>query len=119
MIQNVVVLGAGSAGLLAALSLKRMLPELTVRVVRSTDLGVIGVGEGTTTVFPQHLFEYLKISKTRFYKDAEPVWKLGVRFLWGPRPHFHYTFTNALDWQRPDLPLPNGFYCGESTVRGG
>ena len=44
MIQNIVVLGAGSAGLLAALSLKRMLPEL-------------GVGEGTTTVFPQHLFE--------------------------------------------------------------
>ena len=113
MIQNIVVLGAGSAGLLAALTLKRMLPELTVRVVRSPDLGVIGVGEGTTTVFPQHLFEHLKIPRARFYAEAEPTWKLGVRFLWGPRDQFHYTFSNQLDWQRPDLPLPNGFYCDD------
>ncbi len=113
MMQNIVVLGAGSAGLLAALSLKRLLPELAVRVVRSPDLGVIGVGEGTTPIFPQHLFERLGIPRARFYARAEPTWKLGVRFLWGPRDHFHYTFSNQLDWQRPDLPAPNGFYCGE------
>ena len=113
MIKNIVVLGAGSAGLLVALSLKRMLPELGVRVVRSPDLGVIGVGEGTTAIFPKHLFEYLKIPRARFYAEAEPTWKLGVRFLWGPRPQFDYTFSNQLDWQRPDLALPNGFYCDD------
>jgi tryptophan halogenase len=35
LIQNVLVLGAGSAGRLAALSLKRKLPQLSVRVVRN------------------------------------------------------------------------------------
>jgi tryptophan halogenase len=111
MIQNLVVLGAGSAGLLAALTLKRLLPTLNVRVVRSPDLGVIGVGEGTTTIFPQHLFDHLKIPRVRFYAHAEPTWKLGVRFLWGPREEFYYTFSNQLDVQRNDLPVANGFYC--------
>ena len=34
MIQKVIVLGAGSAGLLAALGLKRKIPQLNVTVVR-------------------------------------------------------------------------------------
>ena len=50
--QNVLVLGAGSAGLIAAISLKGKIPQLAVRVVRSPDIGVIGVGEGTTPNFP-------------------------------------------------------------------
>jgi tryptophan halogenase len=87
MIQTILVLGAGSAGLIAAISLKRKLPGLSVRVVRSPEIGVIGVGEGTTPSFPKHVFEYLGISRKRFYALAEPTWKLGIRFLWGtPRP---------------------------------
>ena len=113
MIQNVVVLGAGSAGLLAAISLKRKLPQLSVRVVRSPDIGVIGVGEGTTPNFPAHLFDFLGISRRRFYELAQPTWKLGIRFIWGPRGHFDYDFSPQLDTQWSDLPRPNGFYCDE------
>ena len=109
MIQNILVLGAGSAGLLAAISLKRKLPQLTVRIVRSSDFGVIGVGEGTTPAMPRHLFGYLGIDPGPFYARAEPTWKLGIRFLWGPRDHFDYTFTHQLDAQWDNLPRPNGF----------
>ena len=56
MIKNVLILGAGSAGLLVAITLKKKLPQLDVRVVRSSDIGVIGVGEGTTAGMPSHLF---------------------------------------------------------------
>ena len=59
MIKNILVLGAGSAGLIAAISLRRKLPQLSIRVVRSPEIGVIGVGEGTTPNFPKHIFEYL------------------------------------------------------------
>ena len=52
MIRQVVVLGGGSAGLLAALSLKIRLPQLKVRVVFSREIGIIGVGEGSTGVVP-------------------------------------------------------------------
>src|SRR4051794_15450516 len=78
-LRNVVVLGAGSAGLMAALTLKRKLPVLEVKVLRSPDIGVIGVGEGTTLAFPRHFFEYLKLKPQQFYEQAEPTWKLGIR----------------------------------------
>src|SRR4051812_38680722 len=87
-IKNVLVLGAGSAGLIAALSLKRKIPQITVRIVRSPDIGVIGVGEGTTPNFPVHLFDYLGISRRLFYAHAQPTWKIGIRFIWGPRGKF-------------------------------
>jgi tryptophan halogenase len=113
MIKNVLVLGAGSAGLLVALSLKRKIPQLQVRVVRSPEIGVIGVGEGTTPNFPQHLFDYLGLSRKQFYAAAQPTWKLGIRFLWGPRDHFNYGFSQALDSHWHGLPRPNGYYCDE------
>ena len=84
-----------------------------MRVVRSPDIGVIGVGESTTPQFPRFLFEYLKITKKHFYSIANPTWKMGIHFLWGPRKSFEYTFDSALDAQWADLPRLNGFYCDE------
>jgi tryptophan 7-halogenase len=117
MIKNILILGAGSAGLLTAVSLRRKLPELPVRVVRSPDIGVIGVGEGTTPNFPRHLFEFLGISRKEFYALAAPTWKLGIRFLWGPRGRFDYTFDHQLDAQLAGLRMPNGYYCDEEFSR--
>jgi tryptophan halogenase len=114
-IQNILVLGGGSAGFLAALTLKRMLPQLTVRVVRSPDIGVIGVGEGTTPFFPTHFLNYLRLDPSSLYAEAQPTWKLGIRFLWGPRREFYYTFTNQFDQRWPDLPRSHGFYCHDDA----
>lgn len=113
MIQNVLVVGSGSAGLIAALSLKKRIPQLGVRIVRDPDLGVIGVGEGTTPNFPTHLFDYLGIPRADFYRRAAPTWKLGIRFNWGPRGRFDYTFGRQLDAQWAGMERPIGFYCDE------
>src|SRR4051812_36025523 len=115
MIQNVIVLGGGSAGLIAALTLKRKLPQLNVRVIRSAEIGIIGVGEGTTAAFPRHFFEYLKLEPREFYSGAEPTWKLGIRFLWGPRPVFYYTFAREYEHRWPELRRNVGFYHDEKT----
>ena len=114
MIHSVLVLGAGSAGLIAAISIKRKIPQLDVRVVRSPSLGVIGVGESTTPNFPRHIFEYLGIPRKRFYELAQPTWKLGIKFLWGSRGRFDYTFSPQLDVHYGDLAKPAGFYCDEN-----
>ena len=106
MIRDVLVLGGGSAGLIAALTLHRKIPNLSVRIVRSPEIGVIGVGESTTPIFPGHLFQYLGISPRRFYELAEPTWKMGIHFLWGPRESFEYTFEPQLDARFPELPRP-------------
>ena len=115
VIQNVVVLGGGSAGLIAALTLKRKLPQLAVRVIRSPEIGVIGVGEGTTAAFPRHFFEYLKVSPAEFYAGTEPTWKLGIRFLWGPRRQFHYPFAKEYTQRWPGLRRNVGFYDDTDT----
>ena len=113
MIKRIIVVGSGSAGLIAALSLKRKIQGIEVRIVRSPEIGVIGVGEGTTPNFPRHLFDYLGLSRKAFYEKAGPTWKIGIKFLWGPRGRFDYTFAPQLDAQWSDLPKPHGFYCHE------
>jgi tryptophan halogenase len=111
MIKNVLVLGGGTAGLLSALVLRRRVPQVQVSVLRSADIGVIGVGEGTTRAFPALLFKQLRLDPAQFYAEAEPIWKLGIRFLWGPRAAFHYTFSQTLNNRWPDLPKNHGYYC--------
>ena len=113
MLKDFLVLGSGSAGLLAAITLKRKLPGVSVRIVRSREVGVIGVGESTTPSLPKFLFEYLGIRRKLFYALAEPTWKLGIHFLWGPRQSFEYAFIPQLDSQWSDLSRPNGFYCDQ------
>ena len=98
---------------MTALTLKRKLPQLAVRVVRSPDIGIIGVGEGTTAVFPRHFFEYLKMKPRDFYAEAEPTWKMGIRFLWGPRKEFFYTFSFEFEKKLPQLLRSNGYYYSD------
>ena len=113
LIKSVVCFGAGSAGLMAALALKRKLPQLDVHIVRSPDIGVIGVGESTTPQFSAFLFQYLGIPRKRFYELARPTWKQGIHFLWGPRDCFEYPFEAQLDAQYNDLSRVNGYYCDD------
>src|SRR6185436_16249277 len=80
MVNRVLVLGGGSAGFLAALTLKIKMPELPVTVLRSKDIGIIGVGEGTTPNVPLHMFGYLGINPGELHRLAQPSWKLGIRF---------------------------------------
>ena len=110
--KHVVVLGAGSAGLLAALTLKRKLRSLDVEIVRDPALGVIGVGEGSTPNFVRHLFQYLGLNLDNFYKKAKPTWKLGIRFKWGPKGTFNYTFDGKLHETFKEI--PTGYFWMEN-----
>ena len=111
MISNILVLGGGSAGFVAAITLKRKLPHLDIRVIRSPEIGIIGVGEGTTPNFGRHFFEYLALPPKDFFDIARPTWKAGIRFLWGERETFPYAFDTAYGTRFADLPRNNGFYC--------
>ena len=110
-VRSVLVLGGGSAGLLTALTLKRLMPALDVTVVRSTEIGVLGVGESTTAVFPTHLFHTLGIPKEDFYREAQPTWKQGTRFQWGPRDEFFYDYEIQYDQQFQGTRKATGYFA--------
>src|SRR5579859_5450818 len=113
MVNKVIVLGGGSAGFMAAMALKTKLPALQVEVIRSKDIGIIGVGEGSTVGFSRFLHQYLRIGMKQFFEVAQPVWKLGLRFIWGPRRDFFYSFDPGLHSYSSGLPKVNGYYCRE------
>ena len=113
-IRRIAVLGGGTAGLLTAITLQRKLPDISVQVVRSTKMGVIGVGEGTIVTIVKFLHRYLGLNSRRFHERAKPSLKLGIKYLWGERPFFHYTFSTQLSSPDSQLSLPKGYYCRDS-----
>lgn len=117
MVRRIVVLGGGSAGLLSALTLKSKLPHLEVEAVYSSKIGVIGVGEGTVPYVPAHLHQYLGLDEFEVFQAIRPVFKLGVRFQWGRRPYFDYTFSGQqFTWRWPGLSRSSGYYADLGPV---
>src|SRR4051794_582623 len=106
MPDSLLILGGGSAGFLAAITAKIRNPALPITILRSPDIGIIGVGEATTPVVPDHLHGQLGLDPAEFYRDVNPGWKLGIKFLWGPRPPFYYSFQSQCDSQYKILAHP-------------
>jgi tryptophan halogenase len=116
-IKKVCVVGAGSAGFLSAVTVKRLLHDLDVTVVYSPNVPVIGVGESTTAVIPRFLHQQLSLDRARFFAEVRPSWKLGIRFEWGEKEtsHFNYGFDNVF-YSRPDpLRKRAAYYCLEDA----
>jgi tryptophan halogenase len=114
MIRNVIVLGGGSAGFIAAITLKHRLPQLQITVIRSKEIGIIGVGESTTIPLVNHLHDYLRMDLTEFYRMVHPTFKLAIRFLWGKRTHFDFGLNYQLDLRYQGLSKPVGYYSADT-----
>ncbi|MGB0774624.1 MAG: tryptophan 7-halogenase, partial [Akkermansiaceae bacterium] len=111
MISNVIVLGSGSAGLIAALGLKKRNPDLEVTVVSSSLIGTIGVGEGTVPYVVDFIHNYLKLDEAETYQSLDPVYKLGVELQWGKNNSYFYPFTDDfLVKSLKNLPRGSGSY---------
>ncbi|MEH2151581.1 tryptophan 7-halogenase [Nostoc sp.] len=117
-IHNVVVFGGGSAGFLSALALKVKMPALNVVVVHSTTIPIIGVGEATTAWIPWFLHKYLELNREQFYEETQPIWKLGIKFIWGDssQSHFNYPFVTHLADKLSVLSKSTAYYCLDSTT---
>ncbi len=112
-IQKIIILGSGSAGLLVALALKKKHPDLPVTIIRSPHIPIIGVGEGSTITVTDFLHDYLNVNSSALFKVANPTWKMGIKFNWGPRKTFYYPFPSSADLKVHGVARQVGFYSGE------
>jgi tryptophan halogenase len=69
------------------------------------------VGEGSTVGLYRFLHNYLGIPFKTFLEVAQPTWKLGLKFLWGRRPHFYYPFGPGMENPAEGTGTPIGFFC--------
>ena len=79
-VQNVVVVGGGTAGWTAAASIARLIGvNLNVTLVESDAIGTVGVGEATIPPF-RTLHRLLKIDEAEFLSRVQGTIKLGIQF---------------------------------------
>jgi hypothetical protein len=87
--KKITVVGGGTAGLISALILKTKFINSNITIIKSDEIGIIGVGEGST----EHWSEFLKfcnISFTELIKECDATIKYGVLFEnWTPKNYYH------------------------------
>ena len=77
---RIVVLGGGTAGWMSATALAKLLgPLVTVTLVESEDIGIVGVGEATLPHI-RGFVERLGIDEAAFMQATHATYKLGIDF---------------------------------------
>ena len=101
--KNIVILGGGTAGWMTANLLQKKWRQrgIQISVVESPDIGIIGVGEGSTPLLKE-FFDSLEISESEWMPQCNATYKNGISFNdWSTVPgyesYFH-PFPCSLDF---------------------
>lgn len=126
-LERIVILGGGTAGWITAAVLARFLRtrRVSIELVESEDIGIVGVGEATVPVI-RALNGLLGIDERDFLAQTQGTFKLGVEFRDWARignVHFHFfgDFGDVIEGISPHHhwlklrqlgdPTPLGAYC--------
>lgn len=123
-IKKIVVLGSGTAGLISSLVIRELYPLAEITILSSKEIGIIGVGEGST----EHWDAFMRfvginhielIAKTDatikigvFFKD----WNIGEEYVHSISNHNNSplfrpeTFNSLLLLNKEPFPLSPGFF---------
>lgn len=89
-LNNIVVVGGGTAGWMTALMVKQRIPWASVTVVESEELGILGAGEGSTPTFINFL-NYVGIAIEDMITEVGATFKNSLRFVnWNGSDDVYY-----------------------------
>jgi tryptophan halogenase len=102
MIKSLIVLGGGTSGLISALILKSRYNSLDIKVIKSSEIGIIGVGEGST----EHWTTFMKIcgiSVNELIKETDATFKTGIKFVnWnGDNDYYFHSLHSSFGHEAP------------------
>lgn len=105
--QSIAILGGGTAGWMAVSLMQQAWPSAYITLIESEDIGVIGVGEGSTPSL-RDFFKRLDIPECEWMPACNATYKCGISFpKWsvnkGFEGYFHPFFSPL------DLPTGNAF----------
>lgn len=106
-LQKIAILGGGTAGWMAVSLMQKAWPRTHITLIESEDIGVIGVGEGSTPSL-RDFFKRLNILESEWMPACNATYKCGISFPgWsvnkGFEGYFHPFFSQL------DLPTGNAF----------
>lgn len=108
--QEIVIVGGGTAGWMSANLLAHSWARhgTKITLIESSDIGIIGVGEGSTPYLRQ-FFQRLGIQESEWMPACNATYKCGIRFPdWSTQPGYEqyvHPFFN-----QEDLALGNEFF---------
>jgi tryptophan halogenase len=94
------IIGGGTAGWIAAINTKKIFPENSVTVIESSNIGILGAGEGTTPHFVEFL-RCMDVNIDDFIKSTKATIKDGIKFTnWhGDNEYYFHPFADGLNFE--------------------
>ena len=103
-----VVVGAGTSGLIVSLMLREKYPKCSITILKSGDIGIIGVGEGSTEHWTQ-VMDFVGINNVELIKKTKATVKIGILFD-GWSDGGQYVHSIGLDSELSGLQRPEMYH---------
>ena len=91
-VKSLTVVGGGTAGLISAIILK-MRCNIDINVIYSSNIGIVGVGEGSTEHFGEFM-KFANINPSEIITECDATFKTGIFFEnWSNKNYVHSVAT--------------------------